>query len=382
MKKKIIVFFVFLLIAVFVVDFYNNFSVMIAGKVQPTDYVIIKWGSSQSEVGIKGPYENSWYDGPATFDVDKEGNVYVVDYMNNRIIKVDKNSTVVDSIDISKITSKDDPNAKYSPIKLITTDKCMFLLYHYSFLDPTWTATYPAPPVIYSKYISIVTKDNIIKIDALKLLGYPVDVYMERLSGDRVVLAPSVPPEDLPTWKGPKAVIVNCNGETQSIKGLVNGSFDGSTPFATLIFDEDKENSSYLNTRIQVKDPKTNRVIFTSGLIDNGKPITYSLGLHFDGNKIAFIYQDANAYNKENNSITTHISTFTLFPRKEENYVMVVGNEDRENMLPPPFAYRVDFVLGQDSYFYRMVYMTDGLHIQRFEPAATTTEYFYRSHKL
>ncbi len=381
MKKKLIIFFAVLLIIGFVVDFFSNFSIVTAGKVQPVTYVTLKWGNGYNEVGLKGPYEDFWYDGPATFDVDKEGNIYVVDQLNNRIIKVDKSGKVIDSIDISKIISNNDPNAKYGPIQLIVADKCMFLLHVYSFDLPP-PDPYSYPPRYGSLYVSIITKEKIIKIDAQKLLGQPIYVMMDRLNGNRVVLTPSIPPEDLPTWKGPKAVIVNEKGEIQIVKELVNESFDGTTPFASLLFSEDKDTHFYRNVRIQVKDPQANKVIFTSSLIENGAPITYSLGLNFNGDKAVFMYQSTDTYNEENNTVTTHISIFTLSPRKEEHYIMVAGDEDRKDMLPPPFTYKVDFVLGQDGYFYRMIYMKDELQIQRFEPEVTQTEYFYRSHKL
>ncbi len=382
MKKKILLLLVVLLIVgIFAFDFFNNLSIVAAGKALPEDYVVLKWGNGDNEVGIEGPYEDFWYDGPATFDVDKEGNVYVVDQINNRIIKVDKSGKVIDSIDISKIISNNDPNAKYSPIQLIVADKCMFLLHVYSFDLPS-PDPYSYPPRYGSLYVSIITKDKIIKIDAQKLLGQPIYVMMDRLNGNRVVLTPSIPPEDLPTWKGPKAVIVDNNGKTSMVNSLINGSYDGVTPFASLLYDEDKETHCYRNARIEVKDPKENKVIFTSSLIENGAPITYSLGLNFDGNKVVFMYQGTDTYNEENNTVTTHISIFTLSPRKEEHYIMVVGDEERKDMLPPPFTYKEDFVLGEDGHFYSMLYMKDGLHIKRFDYEATTTEYSYRALKF
>jgi len=380
MKKKLIVFFVVLLIIGFVVDFFSNFSIVKAGKVQPITYITLKWGNGYNEVGLKGPYEDFWYDGPATFDVDKEGNVYIVDQLHNRIIEVDKNSNIIDSIDISKIISENDPDAKYGPIQLIVGNKCLFLLHFYSYTLPP-VDSYSPPGEYGSRYVSVITKDKIVKIDVQKLLGDPVDVHMDRLNENNVVVTPSVPPEDKANWKGPKAVIVNRNGEVRIVDNLVNGSFDGITPVASLIYDEDKETHFYHSVKIQVKDPKANKVIFTSGLIENGALID-SFGLQFNGNKSAIMYQTEDSYNKENDTITTHIVIFTLSPKKEERYIMVVGNEERKELLPPPFTYRADFVFGQDGFFYAMVYKKDGLQIERFEPEVTETGYYYRSHKL
>jgi len=375
MKNKLIVFLAILLIAGFIFDFISNFSIVTAGKVQPIDYVTLQWGSSDNEVGLKGPYENFWYIGPATFDVDNQGNVYIVDQLNSRIIKVDENGQTVRRIDISKIVPQGAPEGLL-PVQLIVLNNCMFLLHHYrgGVSMPFGVAS--------SDYLSIITEDNIFTIDAKKLLGYPIGVMMDRINGNKVVLTPSIPPEDIQTWKGPKAIIVNEKGDTQIVRDLVNGSYDGVTPFASLLFDEDKDTHCYRNVRIQVKNPEANKVVFNSSLIENGNLITYSFGVQFTGNKVTFMYQSDDAYNQETETVTTHIAIFTLSPKREENYVMVVGNEERKDMLPPPFSYKVDFALGQDGYFYSLLYMKNGLHIQRFEPEVTQTEYFYRSHKL
>jgi len=381
MKKKLIIFFVVLLIIGFVVDFFSNFSIYIkAGRLQPITYVTLKWGNSYNEVGLEGPYEDFWYEGPATFDVDKEGNVYIVDQLHNRIIEVDKNSNIIDSIDISKIISENDLDARYGPIKLIIGNKCLFLLHFYSYTLPP-VDPYSPPGGYGSRYVSVITKDKIVKIDIQKLLGNPVDVYMDRLNDNSIVLTPSIPPEDKANWEGPKAVIVNRNGEVRIVNNLVNGSFDGITPFASLIYDEDKETHFYRNVKIQVKDPKTDKNIFASGLIQNGELIDI-FGLQFNGNKSALMYQTESSYNKENDTITTHIVIFTLSPKEEEHYIMVVGKDERKDMLPPPFSYRSDFVLGQDGFFYTMVYKKDELHIQKFVPEETQTEYYYRSLKF
>jgi len=377
MKKKIVIISViFVLLLTFFFDFSTHFTRVSAGKVEPVPYLILKWGDGENEMGLSGPHEDFWYDGPATFDVDKEGNVYIVDQLHNRIVKVDKTGKVIDSIDISKIISKNDPNAKYSPIQLIVADRCMFLLHVYSFdlppLDP-----YSYPLRYASRYVSVITKSKIIKIDAQKLLGQPVDVRMDRLSGNKIVLTPSVPPEGLPTWKGPKAVIVNENGETRIVKRLVNGSFDGITPGVDLLFNRYKDTWLYENTRIEVKDPKTGKPLFLSKPLENGAPID-SLGLRFNSKKIVIMYQTPGSENEETKTVTTHITVFNLHPKTEENYTMVIGEEDRKNMLPPPFVYRVNFVLGEDGYFYNMLYTKDGLLISRFEPEVSTTTYQYR----
>lgn len=363
MKKRVALFLVILLLlSSFLFDFLAHLSIVSAGKIGPSTYITLKWGNGPNEVGLKGPYEDFWYFGPATFDVDKEGNVYIVDQLNERIITVDKTGKVIDSVGIEKITPQNKPEGLL-PIKLIVTDKCMFLLYNSA------------------EYLSVITKDNIITLNAKELLGLPIDVLMDRLSGNKVVLTPSIPPEDIPTWKGPKGVIVDKNGRAQIINELKNGSFDGLTPFADMLFNRYKDTWAYENVRIQVKDPKTDKVIFLSNLIENGAPID-SMGMYSNGNKTLLMYQTSDVWNEETETVVTHFVSFTLSPKKEEHYVMVVGPTERLDMLPPPFIYKVDFVLGQDGYFYRILYKKDGLHIQRFEPAITETTYFYRLFKI
>ena len=388
-KKTLLLLVVLLIVGVFAFDFFNNLSIVVAGKALPEDYVVLKWGNGDNEVGIEGPYEDFWYFGPGTFDVDKQGNVYIVDQLNERIIKVDKDGNVVDKIDISKIVPQEgayedslhaSSSANLLPVQLIASNNCLFLLHHYRNGTPM-----PFDPneYAYSNYLSIITKDNIVTLDAGKLWGYGISAYMKRLDDNKIVLTVDVPPEDIPSWKGPKAVIVDNNGKTSMVNSLINGSYDGVTPFASVLYDEDKETHCYRNVRVEVKNPKENKVIFTSQLIDNDKLITFC-NLNFNGNKATLMYQDEDAYkyNKEQNIVTTHIAIFTLFPNKEENYTMTVGDEERKDMLPPPFIYKKDFLLGEDGHFYWMLYMKDGLHIKRFDYEVTTTEYSYRALKF
>jgi len=248
----------------------------------------------------------------------------------------------------------------------------MFLLHHYAGGTKS-----PDLGDLDSKYVSII-KDNDIKIlDAGKLLGYPIDVDMYRLNGNKVVLTPSIPPEDEPTWKGPKAVIVNENGETRIVKELVNGSFDGITPGVNLLFNRYKDTWLYENTRIAFLDHKSGKPLFLSKPLENGAPID-TFGFQFSGESAAIMYQTPDSWNEETKTRTTHIAIFHLHPKIEENYTTVIGEEDRKYILPPPFVYRVDHLLGQDGYFYQMQYMKDRLHIQRFESEVSATTYQYR----
>ena len=387
-KRKILLSLVVLLIiGVFAFDFFNNLSIVIAGKGLPEDYVVLKWGNGDNEVGIEGPYEDFWYFGPGTFDVDKQGNVYIVDQLNKRIVKVDRDGKVVDKFDISKIIPfegayKDSlhasPGANLLPIQLIVSNNCLFLLHHYRNGTPM---PFETDEYAYSTYLSIITKDNIEILDIGKLWGYGNSAYMKRLGENKIVLTVDVPPEDMPLFKGPRAVIVDSNGETSIVNNLINGSCDGITPFASVLYDEDKETHYYRNVRVEVKDPKENKVIFTSEPLDNGKLITL-YDVEFNGNEATLMYQDEDAYNKEQNTVTTHIAAFTLSPKKEEYYTMTVGDEERKDMLPPPFIYKKDFLLGEDGHLYWMLYMKDGLHIKRFDYEVTTTEYSYRALKF
>jgi len=388
-KKIIVVLAVILLVGIFTFDFFNNFTVVSKGKGAPTDYVVLKWGEGENEAKLEkldDPEFHS-YDGPDTFDVDKDGNVYLVERLRDRIIKVNKDGQLLETYDISGI--KTDREAKYAPIQLMVANNCLFLKIIYSYPDydeynRLGKFGYPAPPIFSSYYVAIVKKNSIVKIDVGKLLGGPIDVFMHRLNGSKVAFTPSIPPEDIPTWKGPKSVIINDKGEARIVNEIKNNSLDGETPGIALIYDEDKDTHFYKNVRIQVKDPITGKPIFIPNPIENGKPVD-PMGLQFNGNKASFVYQTDDAFYKINDNsyiITTHVVIFTLFPKKEEYYTLVVGDEERKDLLPPPFTYRVDQLLGQDGYFYVMDYKKDGLHIQRFEPEAIQTEHFYRSFKL
>lgn len=369
MKRKIVtISVIFVLLLTFFFDFSVHFTRVYAGKVEPVPYLMLKWGDGENEVGLSGPYENFWYDGPATFDVDKKGNVYIVDQLNKRIIKVNKKGKVLENINIEQLLFNKDP-INLLPVKLIVTDKCMFLKYSYRLSFPI------QDPGAY--YVSIINNGTIKTINASKLLGRPIDVRMHRLGNNKIVLTPSIPPENLATWKGPKAVIVDDEGRTQMVKELKNGSFDGITPGVDLIFNRYKDTRLYENTRIEVKDPKSGKPLFLSKPLGNGAPID-SLGIRYNSGKIVMMYQAPDSWNEKEKTVTTHIVVFNLHPRTEENYTMVIGEEDRKNMLPPPFTYKEDFVLGEDGYFYNMLYTKDGLLITRFEPEVSTTAYQYR----
>ena len=369
MKRKIaIILIIFVLLLTFFFDFSSHFTRVSAGKAEPVPYLMLKWGSGENEVGLSGPYENFWYFGPATFDVDKEGNIYIVDQLNKRILKINKKGEVLENVNIEQLLFGEDP-INLLPVKLIVTDKCMFLKYHYR----------GGVPILHpgAYRISIIKDDSIKTLNGSELLEGPIDVLMNRLVNNKIVLTPSIPPEDEPIWKGPKAVVVDDEGRTQIVKELKNESFDGITPGVKLLFNRYKDTWLYENARIEVKDPETGRTMFLSQPLENGAPID-SLGIRFNSRKIVMLYQTTDSWNEEIKTVTTHIAIFNLHPKTEENYTMVIGEEDRENILPPPFYYKEDFVLGEDGYYYHILYMKDGLLFSRFEPEVSTTTYQYR----
>jgi len=369
MKRKIaIILVIFVLLLTFFFDFSTHFTRVSAGKAEPVPYLMLKWGSRENEVGLSEQYENFWYFGPATFDVDKEGNIYIVDQLNKRILKVNKKGEVLKNVNIDKLLFGKDP-INLLPVKLIVTDKCMFLKYHYRLSVPI-----PDPG---AHYICIIEDDSIKTLNGSELLGHPIDVLMDRLVNNKIVLTPSIPPEDEPIWKGPKAVVIDDEGRTQTVKELKNESFDGITPGVNLLFNRYKDTWLYENARIEVKDPETGRTMFLSQPLENGAPID-SLGIRFNGKKVVMLYQTTDSWNEEIQTVTTHIAVFNLHPKTEDNYAMVIGKEDRENILPPPFYYKEDFVLGEDGYYYEMFYIKDGLLFSRFEPEVSTTTYQYR----
>ena len=369
MKRKIaIILIIFVLLLTFFFDFSSHFTRVSAGKAEPVPYLMLKWGSGENEVGLSGPYENFWYFGPATFDVDKEGNIYIVDQLNKRILKINKKGEVLENVNIEQLLFGEDP-INLLPVKLIVTDKCMFLKYHYR----------GGVPILHpgAYRISIIKDDSIKTLNGSELLEGPIDVLMNRLVNNKIVLTPSIPPEDEPEWKGPKAVVIDDEGRTQTVKELKNESFDGITPGVNLLFNRYKDTWLYENARIEVKDPETGRTMFLSQPLENGAPID-SLGIRFNSRKIVMLYQTTDSWNEEIKTVTTHIAIFNLHPKTEENYTMVIGEEDRENILPPPFYYKEDFVLGEDGYYYHILYMKDGLLFSRFEPEVSTTTYQYR----
>ena len=369
MKRKIaIILIIFVLLLTFFFDFSTHFTRVSAGKAEPVPYLMLKWGSGENEVGLSGPYENFWYFGPATFDVDKEGNIYIVDQLNKRILKINKKGEVLENVNIEQLLFGEDP-INLLPVKLIVTDKCMFLKYHYR----------GGVPILHpgAYRISIIKDDSIKTLNGSELLEGPIDVLMNRLVNNKIVLTPSIPPEDEPEWKGPKAVVIDDEGRTQTVKELKNESFDGITPGVKLLFNRYKDTWLYENARIEVKDPETGRTMFLSQPLENGAPID-SLGIRFNGKKVVMLYQTTDSWNEEIQTVTTHIAVFNLHPKTEENYTMVIGEEDRENILPPPFYYKEDFVLGEDGYYYHILYMKDGLLFSRFEPEVSTTTYQYR----
>jgi len=369
MKRKIaIILIIFVLLLTFFFDFSSHFTRVSAGKAEPVPYLMLKWGSGENEVGLSGPYENFWYFGPATFDVDKEGNIYIVDQLNKRILKINKKGEVLENVNIEQLLFGEDP-INLLPVKLIVTDKCMFLKYHYR----------GGVPILHpgAYRISIIKDDSIKTLNGSELLEGPIDVLMNRLVNNKIVLTPSIPPEDEPIWKGPKAVVIDDEGRTQTVKELKNESFDGITPGVKLLFNRYKDTWLYENARIEVKDPETGRTMFLSQPLENGAPID-SLGIRFNGKKVVMLYQTTDSWNEEIQTVTTHIAVFNLHPKTEDNYAMVIGKEDRENILPPPFYYKEDFVLGEDGYYYEMFYIKDGLLFSRFEPEVSTTTYQYR----
>jgi len=329
MKRKIaIILIIFVLLLTFFFDFSSHFTRVSAGKAEPVPYLMLKWGSGENEVGLSGPYENFWYFGPATFDVDKEGNIYIVDQLNKRILKINKKGEVLENVNIEQLLFGEDP-INLLPVKLIVTDKCMFLKYHYR----------GGVPILHpgAYRISIIKDDSIKTLNGSELLEGPIDVLMNRLVNNKIVLTPSIPPEDEPEWKGPKAVVVDDEGRTQIVKELKNESFDGITPGVKLLFNRYKDTWLYENARIEVKDPETGRTMFLSQPLENGAPID-SLGIRFNSRKIVMLYQTTDSWNEEIKTVTTHIAIFNLHPKTEENYTMVIGEEDRENILPPPLT--------------------------------------------
>jgi len=97
-------------------------------------------------------------------------------------------------------------------------------------------------------------------------LDSPIGVRMGRFTNNKIVLTPSIPPEDEPTWKGPKAVIVDSDGRTQIVKETKNESFDGITPGVKLISNRYKDTWLYENVRIAVLDPKSGEPLFYRSL--------------------------------------------------------------------------------------------------------------------
>jgi len=373
MNKKItIILIAVVLLLIFLFDFSTHFTKVSVGKAESPNYLLLKWGNGENEVGLKGPYEGYWYFGPSTFDVDKQGNVYIVDQLNRRIIEVNQNGEVLKSINIDKLLFGEDPE-NLLPVQLIVTDKCMFLKYNYRLSVPI------PDPTAY--YVSIIKDNDIKTLNASGLLGRPVDVLMERFAKDKIVLTPSIPPEDEPLWKGPKAVIVDDQGKTKVINEIKNGSYDGVTPGINLQYKKYKDTWLYEDTRIEVKDPVTGRDIFVSEPLENGAPIDV-FHMRFNGKKAVIMYHTADSWNEEAKTVTTHIAIFGLNPKTEEHYVMVVGDQERKEVLPPPFYYKEDYVLGDDDYYYMMLYTKDGLLISKFVPEVNSTTYQYRFFKF
>lgn len=378
MNRKVVAFVSVLLVLFSVFYFFKNFSVVTEGKIQPKDYIILRWGTENDEVGIKGPYENFWYFGPGTFDVDKFGNAYITDQLKSRIIEVNNKSKIIKSISIKKITPQDAPE-DLLPVRLIVSENRIFLLHRYR------GGAYVPSINTDSEFVTVIKNGKVVKIiDAKKVLGQPIDVHMKRLVGDKVVLLSDIPPEDMATWKNPKAIVVDKNGNIKTLSKLINGGYDKDTPVVSLVYEEDKKTHAYRNARIRVKDPVTDRTVFLSPSIENGKPIYYSFGPQLTGNKVTYMYQtgEDGSVNSKDTPVITHIAMYDILSKKEEHYELIETKIDLKDMLPPPFTYKTDFVLGNDGYFYRILYMKDGLHIRRFEPSDIHTDYFIKGHKL
>jgi hypothetical protein len=77
-----------------------------------TEVVKATWGSGENQVGLYNPSERGFEDagpafGPQSFDVDEQGNIYLLDTVNARVVKYGQKGDVLQTFPIVNLTPDD-----------------------------------------------------------------------------------------------------------------------------------------------------------------------------------------------------------------------------------------------------------------------------------
>lgn len=77
-----------------------------------TEVIKATWGSGENQVGLYNPSERGFEDagpnyGPQSFDLDSQGNIYVLDSVNARVVRYDQKGEVLQTFPILNLTPDD-----------------------------------------------------------------------------------------------------------------------------------------------------------------------------------------------------------------------------------------------------------------------------------
>jgi hypothetical protein len=343
MKKKKLIVFLIILIIVFAAGYFlmqkNKVS---ASKIQVIPVAKLGWGNGDNELGLKGPYQKMFYEGPGTFDVDKNGDVYIVDQIKKRIVKVENNS-IVKVISIKPLFER---NSQILPKRLVVENSCMYMLFAV------------LPKMEYS--LSIIKENGIKVIDVNDFFKgiYVTGFNVKRLKNDSIAVMPDSPQKNI----SPMAIIVNPSGKVLPINELKNGSFDGITPYLKIIRADNKFFSKGI--KIEIHDPLSNKT-FTSDYLKNGEnggPIAIPVAeLNFKRGAIHYI----TANREKSGIITSYVLYFDPSLKHIQKCIMQVNKSQQKNLLPLSFSVGKTEVLGEDGFLYDMNYTKEGYIISK-----------------
>lgn len=332
MKHKL--FFVVVMVIILVSSFFflSSKSRVSASKIEIIPVATVKRGKSPGTVELQGPYQDMFYEGPGTFDVDIHGNIYIVDQVNHRILEINKN-TVVKTIDIKEIS-----NGDIMPKRLIAKNNFMYLL----FSNTSGTE--------YS--LALIKNDGVKVINLKKFFGkmYVTGFRMERLAFGKVVIIPDAPMNN----PKPVAVIADSSGNIKPVVKMINGTYDGITPRVKV---SDKG--------IEIFNPHCPKPL-RCNCLGNLKNLEVPLA-KINPIRGAIHYFDENR--EKGGTITSYILYFDPMLKHIEKCIMVVRRNEIENLLPPVFGIGETEILGADGFLYDMNYTKSGCVISKFVPS-------------
>jgi len=312
-----------------------------AKKIDTVVVAKIRFGSGKDELGVSGPFQKMFYNEPGTFAVENSSDIYITDQVKKRIVEV-RNGSIVKEISIESLFGK---NATISPKQLFITHSCIYLL----FAKPS--------NINYSYFIAIIKNGKIVKV--INLNDYYKKYYVvaftaSRLLNDKLVIVPDSPQKNVK----PVALIIEPSGSVKVVYKMVDGSFDGITPYCDII-------TSKNNISVEIHNPITDKT-HTVNVKTNGNIATVPLQcLNPEIGKGALHYFTTKG--ESNGVMVSYVLYFNYKLKNVKQCVMEVNKEKFKDFLPPSFDIGETEVLGSDGFLYDMNYTKQGCIIERLE---------------